>query len=175
MLALLDNDAVRGRAALDRALILFPADARLTALRDRLRAADAARRAPTVPGRVEIPLRGGVATTRVEFPRAGSYEFIVDTGASVTTIPPVVADRLGLRRQGGRPVTLTTASGQVESVIVRIPELRFGSIVLRDVPAAILDLPGRHDGLLGLEALKRLHVEIDDQRSLLVIEQRRRR
>ena len=122
--------------------------------------------------RVEVAIGpSGVAVTSVII-GGGQLDYIVDTGASLTTIPTAVADRLGLRSGANPPVTLQTASGTVRSVIVTVPSIQIGGIHLRDVRATVLDLPGQQGGLLGLDALQRLDVSIDRQRRVIVLENR---
>lgn len=104
--------------------------------------------------------------------------FLVDTGASLTTIPTALADRLGLRRQTNPRTKVTTASGELEVEVVELPSLRLGRrIRLSKVRAAVLDLPGENlagTGLLGLNALRRLNMEIDSENSRLILKQRRK-
>ncbi|MEE9127681.1 MAG: retropepsin-like aspartic protease, partial [Planctomycetota bacterium] len=108
-----------------------------------------------------------------------AVKFLVDTGASLTTIPTAVADRLGLRKKSNPRVKVTTASGEVEVEIVVLPSLRLGPrIHLRKVRAAVLDLPGKDlagTGLLGLNVLQRLDMQIDSENSQLILKQPRKR
>jgi clan AA aspartic protease (TIGR02281 family) len=174
VLALLAEDPVRGATLLDRALSILPDEPRLQQARDRL-LAEAAREPVDTGSRIEIPLEGGVARVSVRIGRTGTFTYIVDTGAAITTIPTAVADRIGRTGQERR-ITLTTASGTVETVMMNVPELRIGDgIVLRDVPAAVLDLPdsANQQGLLGLEALRRLRVEIDEEHGKMILQRRR--
>ncbi len=108
-----------------------------------------------------------------------AVRFLVDTGASLTTIPTSLADRLGLRKKTNPRTKVTTASGVVEVEIVELPSLRLGPwIRLRKVKAAVLDLPGESlagTGLLGLNVLQLLDMEIDSENSRLILKQRRKR
>ncbi|MHC4513596.1 MAG: retropepsin-like aspartic protease family protein [Planctomycetota bacterium] len=107
-----------------------------------------------------------------------AVRFLVDTGASLTTVPTAVADRLGLRKKTNPRAKVTTASGVMEVEVVVLPSLKLGKIRLRKVQAAVLDLPGESlagTGLLGLNALQRLNMEIDSENSRLILKQRRKR
>jgi aspartyl protease family protein len=107
-----------------------------------------------------------------------AVRFLVDTGASLTTVPTAVADRLGLRKKTNPRAKVTTASGVLEVEVVELPSLKLGKIRLRKVRAAVLDLPGESlagTGLLGLNALQRLNMEIDSENSRLILKQRRKR
>ena len=108
-----------------------------------------------------------------------AVKFLVDTGASLTTVPTALADRLGLRKKSNPRTKVTTASGEVEVEIVVLPRLRLGSkILLKKVRAAVLDLPGEDlagTGLLGLNVLQRLNMQIDSENSRLILKQTRKR
>ncbi len=81
--------------------------------------------------------------------------FLVDTGATLVSIPEALADRLGLVREA--PIGLQTAAGPVQGYLTRLDEVRLGDIVRRDVRAAIN--PGRHDTvLLGMSFLRNLEL-----------------
>jgi len=81
--------------------------------------------------------------------------FLVDTGATLVSIPEALADRLGLVREA--PIGLQTAAGPVQGYLTRLDEVRLGDIVRRDVRAAIN--PGHHDTvLLGMSFLRNLEL-----------------
>lgn len=80
------------------------------------------------------------------------FRFLVDTGASVTVIPPDVADQAGI---SGACVTrkFQTANGVVESCVANVEELAFGNFVVHNVEVAIApNLAG--DALLGMNILR---------------------
>ena len=96
----------------------------------------------------------------------------------LATIPTALADRLGLRKKTNPRTKVTTASGVIEVEVVELPSLKLGEIPLRKVKAAVLDLPGEglaNTGLLGLNVLQRLHMQIDTENSRLILKQRRKR
>jgi len=81
--------------------------------------------------------------------------FLVDTGATLVSVPEALADRLGLEREA--VIGLQTAAGPVQGYLTRLDEVRLGDIVKRDVRAAIN--PGRHDTvLLGMSFLRELEL-----------------
>lgn len=85
--------------------------------------------------------------------------FLVDTGASLVSVPEGLADRLGLERMA--PITLETAAGRVQGWLTRLEEVRLGDIVQNNVRAAIN--PGRHDTvLLGMSFLRELEMTQSD-------------
>ena len=129
--------------------------------------------------RVAIPFNknaGAIYTTCSASGR--DLSFVIDTGASYTVIPSATAKALGLIKRDSPTVDVTTANGVVQARQVVIPTLTIaGKITLQKVGAVVLDLPGNHHGkgLLGLNVLRPLNMQIDDRRSLLILRQPSRR
>lgn len=87
--------------------------------------------------------------------------FLVDTGATLVSVPEAMAERLGLDKQAR--IGLQTAAGPVTGWMTRIDEVRLGDIVQHDVRAAIS--PGRSDAvLLGMSFLRDLELNQSDGR-----------
>jgi clan AA aspartic protease (TIGR02281 family) len=98
--------------------------------------------------------------------------FILDTGATYTTVTRLIADRLGVRGGAGR-VNLATASGVVQAPLALLDEVDIGGAVARHVPAVIHDLPNAPPtvvGLLGLSFLERFRVSLDLSSGVLRLE-----
>lgn len=86
----------------------------------------------------------------------GEANFLVDTGATLTTLNSDTAARVGLKaRDGAVPVMMQTANGAVAAEIATIDELRFGSVVARGLDAAIAPNIGPTN-VLGMNVLSRL-------------------
>ena len=83
--------------------------------------------------------------------------FVVDTGASVVTLPQAVASAAGLRCMS--QASMHTGNGVSQVCKTVIPKLRFGTFLLRDVEAVIA--PNLNQPLLGMNVLKRFRVEQD--------------
>lgn len=80
--------------------------------------------------------------------------FLLDTGATLVSVPAHLADALGLVA-GARQRALT-ANGSVVTRATRIDALAFGPFRLRDVPASLNPGMGGDQVLLGMSALTRL-------------------
>lgn len=128
-------------------------------------------------GRRAVEVRNGAAL-ELRLGRSGNYEvagwvasrparFIVDTGASLTSIPPSLGERIGIREcpaigfdlsstsEPGccRRETFHTANGPAEGCVARVPSLRFGAFEVRNAQVAVM--PGSGDtALLGMNVLK---------------------
>lgn len=159
---------------LEEGLLLFPTHDGLLAAQ---RLATARRPAPATSDRsgvVEIPFDPDTHSIQTQV-TVGSITvpMIVDTGATLTTIPTAVAQRLGLLAGKTQRVKIETASGTVEGQIVRLPEIRIGELRIQNARAVVHDLPGglAGSGLLGLNVLGRLDLQIDSRRHRLILRQ----
>ncbi|MCW1382977.1 TIGR02281 family clan AA aspartic protease [Novosphingobium sp. KCTC 2891] len=82
--------------------------------------------------------------------------FMVDTGATLTAISSEVATDAGIEPDPLRlPVVVRTANGATEAQMARIGEVRFGSIVARDMDAIVTGTTGGLN-VLGMNFLSRL-------------------
>jgi aspartyl protease family protein len=82
--------------------------------------------------------------------------FMVDTGATLTTLNEDTAAAAGIEaRRGGIPVMMQTANGSIEAKIASIASLRFGSIEAAGLDAAIAPNIGPTN-VLGMNLLARL-------------------
>ncbi len=102
-----------------------------------------------------------------------NIEFIVDTGASYTTVPRQIAQGLGLLSKATK-TRVQTANGPVDTLRIVLPSLTIaGQIHLKNVPAVVLNMGGSIDnnGLLGLDVLQSLNMRIDSDKSRLTLRQ----
>lgn len=99
-----------------------------------------------------------------------SVRFLVDTGASLTTLSRKEARRIGLSYSGGDTVRTMTANGAINGWRVDLDSVRVGNVTVRDVEAVVIDtdLPVV---LLGMTFLDRFDMERTG--STLVLERRR--
>lgn len=82
--------------------------------------------------------------------------FLVDTGATITTLAPETADRAGLEPDPNLPpITLTTANGTTRAARTTIPSLRFGTVVVRNLHAVVAPGIGGTN-VLGMNVLSKL-------------------
>lgn len=81
---------------------------------------------------------------------------LVDTGASVTALSAKTAERAGLKtRVEPFSVLLRTANGTIRPDTAEVGELRFGTIVARDLPVVVSPAFGDMN-VLGMNFLSRL-------------------
>ena len=121
---------------------------------------------------VSIQRRDGSALVPARINGESVGVFILDTGASYTSVSTAIANRLGIPT-GGASVRLATASGIIQAPLVVVDEVDVGGAVARHVPVVVHDLPGMPSnvaGLLGISFLERFRVNLDIGSSLLLLE-----
>ncbi len=117
------------------------------------------------PGSRQIPLTAILN-------RSSYQKFIVDTGASMVTIPSSTAQELGLAVDNRNPVRKVFTAGGVQYA----PEVTLDSITIEgwevnDIKALVLDIPNQPDwGLLGLNYLQRFRMDMNTEEGVLLLE-----
>ncbi len=103
-----------------------------------------------------------------------SQELMVDTGATIVTIPTSTAEKLLLEKgPNTRIIRLSTAGGITTTWEVIIPCIEINNHKEHNVRAYVLDIAGDPTGgLLGQNYLNRFHVEIDNEKGLLLLKPR---
>ena len=100
-----------------------------------------------------------------------TVRFVVDTGASLTTLSRADAQRIGLHYRDGRPAKVMTVNGLVNGWRVSLGSVRVGDTTVRDVDAIVVDNDTLPVGLLGMSFLG--HFDMQRQDSTLVLRRRR--
>ncbi len=119
------------------------------------------------PGSRQIPLTAVLN-------RSSNQKFIVDTGASMVTIPSSTARELGLIVDDRSPVRRVFTAGGVKYA----PEITLNSITVEgwevdNVKALVLDIPNQPEwGLLGLNYLQRFRMDVNTLEGVLMLEPR---
>ncbi len=106
--------------------------------------------------------------------RETNQNFIVDTGASMVTIPRSTAEYLGLAVDDRNPMRrVVTAGGVRYAPEVTLYSITIGGWEVNDVQALVLDIPDQPDlGLLGLNYLQNFRMDVDTERGTLLLEPR---
>lgn len=151
--------------------------------------AAACQQAPT-PARVEPPPDstagevafelagpGGAAlVVPVHLNGQGPFDFVLDTGATLTCVDQEVARRLGLPEARGMRGVGAGAGGAGQMRLVTLDSLRVGAARAEELTACALDLEHTArvgleiDGLLGLNFLRSFRVTLDFEREVLHLE-----
>lgn len=81
--------------------------------------------------------------------------FLVDTGATLVTLPAIEAQRLGIDYRRGQKVVSQTANGRVIVYRVRLDSVVLGTMTLNAVDAVVHESAGLDIALLGMSFLNR--------------------
>jgi len=100
--------------------------------------------------------------------------FIIDTGASMVTIPRATAQELGLSIDSRNPMRkIFTASGVQYAPEVSLYSITIEGWEVNEIKALVLDIPNQPDlGLLGLNYLQRFRMDMNTEAGVLMLEPR---
>lgn len=91
--------------------------------------------------------------------------FLLDTGATLVSVPAHLAEKLGLTPGGYQQAV--TANGTVTTRITRVETLAFGPFEIRSVPASLNPGMRGNQVLLGMSVLK--HLEFTQRGDRLIL------
>src|SRR5207253_7142090 len=94
--------------------------------------------------------------------------FVVDTGATLVSLPRQDAERLGIDYRSGRRGTSRTANGPAPVYLVKLDSVTVGGIELHSVDALVHEGGGLDQALLGMSFLNRLEMQRDGATMTLI-------
>jgi len=105
---------------------------------------------------------GGALVARATL-NASDIELLVDTGATKTALSTSTLQRLGAYALNDS-AQVQTASGRITAQLYRVPELVVENTRFRNLTVLALDNPpARWDGLLGMDLLREMNVDLSGQ------------
>lgn len=119
---------------------------------------------------------GAAIVVPVRLNDSGPYQFVVDTGATLTCVDQALAGTLELPKPEGMRGFGATVGQQGAMALHRIDTLQVGDTTASGIIACALDLRGMKqaglelDGLLGLNFLKSFKVTFDFERKIMSLE-----
>ncbi len=116
------------------------------------------------PGSRQIPVKADLGG-RIE------QNFVIDTGATMVTIPRSTAEKLGLPDENSSPRhQVQTAGGIINAYEVVLPSVQLGNSQVENVRALVLDLPNQPNiGLLGMNYLSHFRMNINTEIGVLTL------
>ena len=90
-----------------------------------------------------------------------TVDFIVDTGATTIAMNHFEAERLNIDYRAGKPVTMSTANGDTEGLVVTLASVSVGNIVAHQVQAVVSTNASPSEILLGNTYLSKVDLKID--------------
>jgi aspartyl protease family protein len=85
-----------------------------------------------------------------------SMRFVMDTGATLISLPSREARRLGLDYAKGRKVVMSTANGNAPGYFVKLDTVQVGGVTIHGVDAVVIEGNGLPYPLLGMSFLNRM-------------------
>jgi clan AA aspartic protease (TIGR02281 family) len=124
-------------------------------------------------GKIVIRFRPGSRLIPVRATVNGIFQqdFVIDTGATLVSIPSSTVQALGIAIGDDTPKRrISTAGGNRVVHEITLESIRLENQIVHQVKAFVLDIPDNPNiGLLGLNFLRRFHMEIDNEKGLLVL------
>jgi len=110
--------------------------------------------------------RIGRVMTHVMVNGKGPFRFVIDTGASRSTLAPHLAKALNLAPSVGRNVMLNGVTGAEEVTTVAVDSLEIGALRFekQDLPVIFTSIMGNADGILGVAGFADQRIDVDFRR-----------
>jgi len=116
--------------------------------------------------------RIGCVMTAVMLNGKGPFRFVIDTGASRSTLAPHTAKALGLT-QRGKNVMLNGVTGAAEVPTVTVDTLEIGALKFekQELPVIFTSIMGNADGILGVAGFSDQRIDVDFKRDRVSVMQ----
>ncbi len=100
----------------------------------------------------------------------GPFRFVIDTGASRSTLAPHLAKSLGLTK-AGRNVMLNGVTGVAEVPTVIVDTLDIGALQFKNqhLPVIFTSIMGNADGILGVAGFEDQRIDVDFKRDRVTV------
>jgi hypothetical protein len=110
--------------------------------------------------------RIGRVMTNVKVNGKGPFRFVIDTGASRSTLAPHLARALALKPSIGRNVMLNGVTGAAEVPTVAVDSIEIGALRFekQDLPVIFTSIMGNADGILGVAGFQDQRIDVDFKR-----------
>jgi predicted aspartyl protease len=107
--------------------------------------------------------RIGRILAAVHVNQQGPYRFIVDTGSNRSAVSTRLVESLGLVSEDNALIKVHGVTGSAAMPAVRLQNLQAGDLVLHDqnVPVLAAALFADADGILGIDGLQSMRIEVD--------------
>jgi predicted aspartyl protease len=115
--------------------------------------------------------RIGRVMTHVMVNGKGPFRFVIDTGASRSTLAPHLARSLGLKPSVGKNVMLNGVTGAAEVPTVAVSSIEIGQLRLenQNLPVIFTSIMGNADGILGVAGFHDQRIDVDFKRDRVTV------
>jgi predicted aspartyl protease len=113
----------------------------------------------------------GRVMTHVMVNGKGPFRFVIDTGASRSTLAPHLARSLGLQNSVGRNVMLNGVTGAAEVPTVAVDSIEIGALKFenQNLPVIFTSIMGNADGILGVAGFHNQRIDVDFKRDRVTV------
>jgi clan AA aspartic protease (TIGR02281 family) len=120
---------------------------------------------------IQFPPGSGKVSSSAVVNNRIEMEFLVDTGASMVTIPGAAARKLGIDINPSTPMErLVTAGGVIRAPRITLDAVTIDGWTERNIPAYVVDIPEQPGiGLLGLNFLNRFRMDLNTKAGVLTL------
>ena len=133
-------------------------------------------REPEYASVIDLQMRGNHYLVDLSFANGASARFLIDTGASITTLSRSGFERIGYRADLSELGTrmFSTANGVVRGRVFRASQLHLGGFRLENIDIAVLDfeMSDGVEGLLGMNVMGKFKFQIDQENRKLLLSPR---
>ena len=121
---------------------------------------------------VPMSLKPKALFIQVKINDKATGHFILDTGATYTTISRRMARQLGLDLEHSEKIAITTANGELDVPKVRLKTVAVNGIEASDVEATVMDFGEGNSfaGLLGLSFIQHFKLTLDPKNGQMIFE-----
>ncbi|MCE2930773.1 MAG: retroviral-like aspartic protease family protein [Vampirovibrionales bacterium] len=121
---------------------------------------------------VPMSLKPKALFIQVKINDRATGHFILDTGATYTTISKRMARQLGLDLENSEKIAITTANGELDVPKVRLKTVAVNGIEASDVEATVMDFGEGNSfaGLLGLSFIQHFKLTLDPKNGQMIFE-----
>jgi hypothetical protein len=120
------------------------------------------------------PYKGARSVVAVKVNGAGPYDFMVDTGATVTVLDAALFQELGLRAEGSSRIN--SSAGATDEILSVVQEITLDSLSARDITVVSMKSPmtgtGYYGvrGILGENFLRHFDILLDNQHRRMTLD-----
>ena len=130
---------------------------------------------PADKASVPFQKKGELMIVQATLNEKAAAKFVVDTGASYTTISQATAKELEIDLESNPSlIPLQTANGVIQAPLVSVHSIEIGGLGLKDLTVAVHDVfpDPAIAGLLGLNFLSQFRLDIDSKAGVLRLEKK---